>query len=117
MREATQQRPIAYRGQRTSRGAIVEAQMSSDTWRPLEWGYGVSGPAQLALALAASRLPETLALRVYQRLKQALVARLDDVWYLLSYRLDALLAELLSAGIAAKPERPFGLPGTPTARS
>ena len=32
-------------------------------------------------------------------------------------RLDALLAELLSAGIAAKPERPFGMPGTPTARS
>ncbi|HXO25837.1 MAG TPA: DUF6166 domain-containing protein [Thermoanaerobaculia bacterium] len=97
MREATQQRPIAYRGQRTSRGAIVEAQMSSDTWRPLdprldlrthsptgfEWGYGGSGPAQLALVLAASRLPETLALTVYQRLKQALVARLDDVWYLL----------------------------------
>jgi hypothetical protein len=68
--------------------------------------------------LAASRLPETLTLTVYQRLKQApRVARLDDVWYLLSDRLDALLAELLSAGVAATPERPFGLPGTPTARS
>jgi len=31
MREATQQLPIAYRGRRTSRGAIVEAQPSTAT--------------------------------------------------------------------------------------
>jgi hypothetical protein len=35
MPESSQQLPIAYRGERTSRGAIVEAQMSIDTWRPL----------------------------------------------------------------------------------
>jgi Family of unknown function (DUF6166) len=113
MREATQQLPIAYRGRRTSRGTIVEAQPSTATWYPLdprnhsptgfEWGYGGSEPAQLARALAASRLPETLARTVYQRLKRALVASLDHAWHLSSDRLDALLAELLSAGIAADP--------------
>ena len=129
MRETTQQLPLAYRGRRTSRGAIVEAQPSTATWCPLdprldlrnhsptgfEWGYGGSGPAQLALALAASRLPETLALTVYQRLKRALVASLDHSWHLSSDRLDALLAELLSAGIAADLERLLVMPGASTA--
>jgi hypothetical protein len=36
MSEATQQLPIAYRGQRTSRGAIVEAQTFTATWRNLD---------------------------------------------------------------------------------
>jgi len=117
MCEANQQLPIAYRGQHTSRGAIVEAQMSTATWWPLdprldlrnhsptgfEWGYGGSGPAQLALALAASRLPEPLALSIYQPLKRALVASLDRGWHLSADCLDALLAQLLSAGIAANP--------------
>ena len=131
MRQASQQLPIAYRGRRTSRGAIVEAQPSTATWCPLdprldlrnhsptgfEWGYGGSGPAQLALALAASRLPETLALTVYQRLKRALVASLDHPWHLSSDRLDALLAELLLAGIAADLERLRDIPGSSTALS
>jgi Family of unknown function (DUF6166) len=131
MREASQQLAHRHRGQRTSRGAIVEAQTSTATWRPLdprldlrnhsptgfEWGYGGSGPAQLALPLAANRLPETLALTIYQRLKRALVASLDHAWHLSADHLNALLAELLSAGIAANLERPLGLPGTPTALS
>ena len=90
---------------------------STATWWPLdprldlrnhsptgfEWGYGGSGPAQLALALAASRLPEPLALSIYQPLKRALVASLDRGWHLSADCLDALLAQLLSAGIAANP--------------
>jgi hypothetical protein len=82
-----------------------------------EWGYGGSGPAQLALALAANRLPETLALTIYQRLKRTLVASLDCGWHLSADRLDALLAELLSRRIAANLERPLGVPGTSTALS
>ena len=50
---------------------------------------------------------------------EPLVASLDHAWHLSSDRLDALLdallAELLSAGMAANLERPLGLPVTPTA--
>ncbi|HVR09254.1 MAG TPA: DUF6166 domain-containing protein, partial [Thermoanaerobaculia bacterium] len=76
-----------------------------------EWGYGGSGPAQLALALAASRLPDRLARITYQRLKGKLVAALNDNWHLSADRLDALLAELIAADVAADLER---LPGFPS---
>lgn len=48
------------------------------------WGYSGSGPAQLALALAADLLcDDGRAGRVYQPLKNRVVARLDgDVWEL-----------------------------------
>jgi len=36
MRQVTQQLPVAYRGRRTSRGAIVEAQPSTATSCPLD---------------------------------------------------------------------------------
>lgn len=42
------------------------------------WGYGGSGPAQLALALCADVLDDDLrAQRVYQRFKEQVVACLD----------------------------------------
>lgn len=49
-----------------------------------EWGYGGSGPAQLALALAADALGDgTRAVHVHQRLKFTLVGRLPrDCWSL-----------------------------------
>ena len=49
-----------------------------------EWGYGGSGPAQLALALAADVLADDeAALGVYQRLKFRVVGRLPaDGWTL-----------------------------------
>ena len=49
-----------------------------------EWGYGRSGPAQLALAPAADVLGDDgAALGVYQRLEFRVVARLAaDVWTL-----------------------------------
>ena len=46
---------------------------------------------------------------------EPLIASLDHAWHLSSDRLDALLADLLSAGMAANLERPLGLPVTPTA--
>lgn len=58
-----------------------------------EWGYGGSGPAQLALALAADVLGEDeAALDVYQRLKFRVVGRLPaDGWTLTEAELaDAL---------------------------
>ena len=50
----------------------------------LNWGYGGSGPAQLALALAADVLgDDALAQEVHQRLKASLVAGLpQDGWSL-----------------------------------
>jgi len=107
--------PLAYRGRRTAAGAIVEAQAPGGTWYALdprldlrehsptglEWGYGGSGPSQLALALTASRVPEAEALTLYQFVKRALVAGLDDQWFITAGRLDELLAELRSAPPAA----------------
>lgn len=50
-----------------------------------EWGYGGSGPAQLALAIAAFVLEDdAAALACYQWLKAELIAPLDPLaeWYL-----------------------------------
>jgi len=121
--------PTAYRGRRTPRGAIVEAQTPARAWHRLdprldlrnhsptgfEWGYGGSGPAQLALALAASRLPDPLAHEIHQHLKWTLVAALDRDrdWHLPADRLDSLLATILSARIAIDLARCPRHPGTP----
>jgi Family of unknown function (DUF6166) len=121
--------PTAYRGRRTPRGAIVEAQTPAGAWQRLdprldlrnhsptgfEWGYGGSGPAQLALALAASRLPDDLAHTLHQRLKWTLVAGLDREhdWHLPGADLDSLLVTLLSADIADDLARCPRHPGTP----
>jgi Family of unknown function (DUF6166) len=47
-----------------------------------EWGYGGSGPAQLALALLADALEaDDTAVRFHQQLKRMLVARMPhDAW-------------------------------------
>lgn len=48
-----------------------------------EWGYSGSGPAQLALALCADVVGDERALRVYQRVKDALIAPIqEDDWSL-----------------------------------
>lgn len=106
--------PIAYRGRRTAQGTLVEAQQPSGRWIGLdprfdlrqhspdgfEWGYGGSGPAQLALALAASRLPGELASTVYQRLKRILLQDFRPLWYIGAERLDQILVRLVSDDIA-----------------
>lgn len=49
-----------------------------------EWGYGGSGPAQLALALCADALDDDDAAQgVYQRVKELVVSRIKtDRWIL-----------------------------------
>ena len=61
-----------------------------------EWGYGGSGPAQLALALAADVLgDDEAALGVYQRLKFRVVGRLPaDGWSLTATDLADTLRSL-----------------------
>lgn len=58
------------------------------------WGYGGSGPAQLALALCADALGgrrEDVALRVYQEVKRRLVEPLEGSSWMLT-RADVLAA-------------------------
>lgn len=88
-----------YRGhRRLLGGATVEWCNPGGPWMPLnarhtlrnhspdgfEWGYGGSGPAQLALALVDDATgSEWLALRTYQRFKEDVIAALDgDDWTL-----------------------------------
>jgi Family of unknown function (DUF6166) len=121
MHRASQQPPVAYRGRRTDAGAVVEAESPAGIWHELdprldlrnhsptgfEWGFGGSGPAQLALALAASRLPDTTAPAIYQHLKRTLVAGLDrHRWQLTGDALDEQLVKHLSANIADDLQRP-----------
>lgn len=50
-----------------------------------EWGYGGSGPAQLALAIVADHLGnDTEALNLYQRFKWAVVAELPHREWILT---------------------------------
>lgn len=47
-----------------------------------QWGYGGSGPAQLALALCANVVGDERAKRVYQTFKAQVVAEFGDSWEL-----------------------------------
>ena len=61
-----------------------------------EWGYGGSGPAQLALALLADHLgDDERAVALHQSFKFALVAKLPNRgWSLTTRELDDALAAL-----------------------
>jgi hypothetical protein len=87
-----------YHGSRTEHGAavVVEEDGASRALDPrhdlrshsptgFEWGYGGSGPAQLALALAADVLgDDDRAQAVYQRLKFKLVGSLPREGWVVS---------------------------------
>jgi hypothetical protein len=83
-----------YHGWRDEKGAHVAVYSGSGS-RPLplrldldnhsptgfEWGYGGSGPAQLALALLADALQDDgAALRLHQPFKWQVIAKLSDRW-------------------------------------
>jgi hypothetical protein len=71
-----------------------------------EWGYGGSGPAQLALALCCDATgDDTLACRTYQDFKFAVVAGLPESWQLTAAEVAAKVAEL------HKPEKVGGWNG------
>jgi hypothetical protein len=61
-----------------------------------EWGYGGSGPAQLALALLADHCGNNeQALNFYQRFKWAVIAELPHrSWLLTSQHIDLVLQKL-----------------------
>ncbi len=91
-----------YHGMRTPNGCSVQVEQDGEcTGLPprhdlrnhstsgYEWGYGGSGPAQLALALAADVLgDDDRAQDVYQQLKFTLVGRLPhEGWVLTESRI------------------------------
>lgn len=43
-----------------------------------QWGYGGSGPSQLALAICCNAVGETRGQRIYQDFKFAVIARIAD---------------------------------------
>ena len=91
-----------YRGQRS--GYAVDVTVNGrplnprfDLWNHspsgFEWGYGGSGPAQLALALVANHLSnDHEALACYQSFKFVVVATLPHIlWELSSRQIDEAL--------------------------
>lgn len=61
------------------------------------WGFGGSGPAQLALALLADLLGDETALKHYQSFKWKVIARLPSVgWILSPATIKAALSEIVS---------------------
>jgi hypothetical protein len=73
-----------------------------------EWGYGGSGPAQLALALVAECAGRKFAVpRVYRRIKKRLVAKFPrDGWTLTEERLRDEIADAIAESGLAHPEEP-----------
>lgn len=63
--------------------AVASQRLVNHSPNGFNWGYGGSGPAQLALGLLleATR-DETVALRDYQDFKWEVVANLSDAWEL-----------------------------------
>ena len=88
----TDQPAARYTGRRTDAGTVVERHAPGGGTSPLpmrldirnysptglEWGYGGSGPAQLALAILADALGDREAQRRYQDFKWAVIAKLDQ---------------------------------------
>jgi hypothetical protein len=100
----------SYTGYRRPEGCVVKVHGDDGTERELnlrldlrnhsptgaEWGYGGSGPAQLALALAADVLGDDEAAQdVYQALKFKLVGRLPrDGWSLTEEQIRQTIRDL-----------------------
>ena len=65
-----------------------------------EWGYGGSGPAQLALALLADHLgDDELALALHQEFKRVVIAKLSrPTWMLTSDQIEDAVQLLTPVG-------------------
>lgn len=103
-----------YRGKRTARGAVVTVDgrslarclnLFNHSPGGFEWGYGGSGPAQLALAILADHLGRDghdLAIKLHQRFKFSVVAGLPhDGWTLTGDDVAAAIQRLSADGAAS----------------
>lgn len=80
-------------------GKPLDPRLDLDNHSPtgFEWGYGGSGPAQLALAMLADALVDpNLALRLHQSFKWRVIAALPRYreWRMSSVEVRAIAAEL-----------------------
>ncbi|SFL64259.1 hypothetical protein SAMN04487950_4469 [Halogranum rubrum] len=110
---------VVYVGYRRRGRAIVEKQPGQEQLTPdrslelanhspsgFEWGYGGSGPAQLALALLLDYTDdEEVALSEYMEFKTEVVSQLectepDGCWRLTRREIDAALRETVDEPIA-----------------
>lgn len=68
-----------------------------------EWGYGGSGPAQLALAICAHHLnDDRIALAVYQEFKWRVVVSLPhEAWSLSAASVAAVIEAIIAEGAQA----------------
>ena len=108
-----------YTGRRDSEGCVVWVIDGNGERKPLnprrdlrnhsptgvEWGYGGSGPAQLALAILAEHLGDNrAALKVYQDFKWACIAQIRGAnWSLSGEEIDNCLARLSEQQQDAQP--------------
>jgi len=108
-----------YAGRRGPQGCVVCVIDGNGERKPLnprralrnhsptgfEWGYGGSGPAQLALAILAEHLGDDhAALNLYQAFKWACIAQIrGSNWSLSSEDIDNCLARLSEQQEAAQP--------------
>ena len=98
-----------YRGTRKEFGAVVTVTKESITSKldprfdlrnhsptGFEWGYGGSGPAQLALAILADHFGnDEIAQGLYQDFKFKVIGRLiENEWTLNSENIDSAIREL-----------------------
>jgi len=107
-----------YRGVREKSGAVVTVthegacsnlnprfDLRNHSPTGFEWGYGGSGPAQLALAILADHFQDSgLAQRFYHDFKFKVIGRLkNETWILSSGEIDEALQEIknekLDAGL------------------
>lgn len=59
-----------------------------------EWGYGGSGPAQLALAILLEEMDEESAVGLYQDFKWVVIANLEAEWMMDSNSIRSALDSL-----------------------
>lgn len=98
-----------YRGKRTDGGAVVTVQYGDMPEKELplrldlrshspdgfEWGYGGSGPAQLALAILAHEYDDHTAEWFYQDFKWEMISQLDrNEWTLSGEQILATMLEI-----------------------
>lgn len=85
-------------GDGNSRALPMRTDLSNHSPTGFEWGFGGSGPAQLALALLADAAgDDAIALRMHQRFKFAVIGRLarDKRWRLTQEEILLLLNEIV----------------------
>ena len=96
-----------YEGRRENHTALVTVNGSplnprfdlrNHSLTGFEWGYGGSGPAQLALAIISDHLgDDRRAMELYQQFKWAVVANLPVMrWRLDTQEIQAVVAGLVS---------------------